>query len=406
MKSDNHNILLEEYKLTSNAVQSYKSEYLKLSGIITFFYPIIYFFASRIEMEISIFSDIFLIIFVVMVFFLSSQNLAQIRKNVIFGERKMIYIRKELGLNFMHISTWRPETTNNINTAKLFDGWLPRYYSIIPLYLGLLATIPLFFFVNFNIVYASIYFVGILITLFYFRKTLLEERENVNFHFIVILSKILGINILTDELQKAHYKTFENPKYISSLTKEMLIFFEDKKFNTHKGINIKSLFRGLLSKSNFFRKKYYIYKKIELRKSGGSTITMQYARSYFIQYNCWKKGIRRKLFEILLAKFWIEKVFNKKEIILLYLTTVPFHLVESVRYGYDSAKEEIFGKKKLSIEEEFLLIERLSSTRIYYRKQKILAWVDYWNSEHKNKISKIKLIKIYNKLGFKEMKEK
>lgn len=100
---------------------------------------------------------------------------------------------------------------------------------------------------------------------------------------------------------------------------------EDRRFYDHAGVDL----RGLL------RAGVHLLANVSI-KQGGSTITMQVARNYFLTR---KKTFVRKLSEILLA-LKIEKEFNKDEILELYLNKIYFG---KRAYGIAAAAEVYYG---------------------------------------------------------------
>ncbi len=110
---------------------------------------------------------------------------------------------------------------------------------------------------------------------------------------------------------------------------------EDDRFLSHPGIDITSLARAMLqylSSGDF--------------KSGGSTITMQVARNYFLSR---ERTIARKLNEILLA-LQIERELQKTEILALYINKI---YLGHRAYGAAAAAQVYYGKnlKQLSLAE-------------------------------------------------------
>jgi len=102
---------------------------------------------------------------------------------------------------------------------------------------------------------------------------------------------------------------------------------EDDKFYEHPGVNLKSLFRAALS-----------FIKTGEKRQGGSTITMQVARNFFLTPD---KTVKRKFDEILLA-LKIEDELTKDEILELYLNKIYFgHRA----YGINAGSEVYYGKK-------------------------------------------------------------
>lgn len=100
---------------------------------------------------------------------------------------------------------------------------------------------------------------------------------------------------------------------------------EDRRFYDHAGVDIRGLMRaGVRLMSN-----------VSVTQ-GGSTITMQVARNYFLTR---KKTFVRKFSEILLA-LKIEKEFTKDEILELYLNKIYFG---KRAYGVAAAAEVYYG---------------------------------------------------------------
>lgn len=112
---------------------------------------------------------------------------------------------------------------------------------------------------------------------------------------------------------------------ISFFSKEIFIKSEDKRFYYHFGIDLLALCRSIMV--NIKNKKVI---------SGASTISMQLSRMISPQ----KKNILGKLLEIINA-IRIETKLNKKEILLLYLNSLPFGF--NVR-GVESGAKFFFGK--------------------------------------------------------------
>ncbi|MCZ6697263.1 MAG: PBP1A family penicillin-binding protein, partial [Acidobacteria bacterium] len=107
---------------------------------------------------------------------------------------------------------------------------------------------------------------------------------------------------------------------------DALIATEDARFFDHVGIDPRGIARAI------------IMDILRARKAqGGSTITMQLARSLFLKP---VKTIRRKLQEMVLA-LQIEKTFTKNEILTFYCNQV---YMGHGRYGIESASQHYFNK--------------------------------------------------------------
>ncbi len=101
---------------------------------------------------------------------------------------------------------------------------------------------------------------------------------------------------------------------------------EDSRFFEHEGIDITGLGRAALS-----------YAQTGRRSQGGSTITMQVARNFFLSR---EKTFQRKFAELLLS-LHIERTLTKEEILELYLNKIFFgHRA----YGISAAAELYYGK--------------------------------------------------------------
>lgn len=105
-----------------------------------------------------------------------------------------------------------------------------------------------------------------------------------------------------------------------------VIATEDRKFETHCGINVKSIIRALL-----------VDIKNMSFEQGGSTITQQLAKNlWFTQ----EKKLERKFAEVY-AAFALEKALSKEDIFELYANTIYFG---SGYYGITDAAMGYFGK--------------------------------------------------------------
>lgn len=107
---------------------------------------------------------------------------------------------------------------------------------------------------------------------------------------------------------------------------DAVISTEDRKFETHSGVNVKSIIRALLCDI-----------KAMSFEQGGSTITQQVAKNlWFTQ----EKRLERKFAEVY-AAFALEKALSKQEIFELYVNSIYFG---SGYYGIYDAAQGYFGK--------------------------------------------------------------
>ena len=120
---------------------------------------------------------------------------------------------------------------------------------------------------------------------------------------------------------------------------DAILAAEDDRFYEHQGVDLKSLFRASIS-----------LLKTGEKRQGGSTITMQVARNFFLSH---KRTFTRKFNEILLA-LKIEEELSKDDILELYLNKIYFgHRA----YGVGAAAQTYYGKNvdKLSLAEWAML---------------------------------------------------
>ncbi|MFK5970376.1 MAG: PBP1A family penicillin-binding protein [Candidatus Marithrix sp.] len=113
---------------------------------------------------------------------------------------------------------------------------------------------------------------------------------------------------------------------IPPLLVKAILAAEDNRFFEHSGVDLKGLLRAVVS-----------LLKTGEKRQGGSTITMQVARNFFLTH---KRTFARKFNEILLA-FKIEEELTKEEILRLYLNKIFFG---NHAYGVGAAAEIYYGK--------------------------------------------------------------
>lgn len=111
------------------------------------------------------------------------------------------------------------------------------------------------------------------------------------------------------------------PQFVQALTSA-----EDERFFRHNGVDLKGLTRAA---SELLR-----YREI---RSGGSTITMQVARNFFLSR---EQSFLRKFNEIVLA-IQIENILSKEEIFELYVNKI---YLGHRAYGVEAAAQVYYGK--------------------------------------------------------------
>ncbi len=114
--------------------------------------------------------------------------------------------------------------------------------------------------------------------------------------------------------------------------KDAIIAAEDKRFYVHPGVDYQGLMRA-----------FYYLLKTGKKGPGGSTITMQVARNFFLTN---EKTYIRKTKEIFLS-FKIESELDKDEILELYINKI---YLGNRSYGFAAASKVYYGKKIGDIE--------------------------------------------------------
>ena len=107
---------------------------------------------------------------------------------------------------------------------------------------------------------------------------------------------------------------------------QAILAAEDERFFTHNGVDLKGLLRAAVELAR--------YRDI---RSGGSTITMQVARNFFLGR---EQRFLRKFNEIVLA-IQIERVLSKEQILELYLNKI---YLGHRAYGAEAAAQVYYGK--------------------------------------------------------------
>ena len=130
---------------------------------------------------------------------------------------------------------------------------------------------------------------------------------------------------------------------------DALVATEDHRFFDHHGVDLSRMISSA-------------YKTARGNRQGGSTITMQLARNLYPEVGgSWP--VARKLKEILTA-FKIERHYDKREIIEMYLNTVPFGYNA---FGVEAAARTYFARSAaaLDLEQSATLIGMLKATSRY-----------------------------------------
>jgi penicillin-binding protein 1A len=129
---------------------------------------------------------------------------------------------------------------------------------------------------------------------------------------------------------------------------QAILSTEDRDFYDHYGISLRGFVRATMA-------------NVRERRvaQGGSTLTMQLARSLFLHH---RKEWTRKVREILLA-LQIERTYTKDEILEMYLNTIYL----GPAYGVESAAQAYFGKsvRDLGLHESTMLAGVLNNPGYY-----------------------------------------
>ena len=120
--------------------------------------------------------------------------------------------------------------------------------------------------------------------------------------------------------------------------KDAVLAAEDARFYEHGGVDYKGIARAALANLR------------DARSQGGSTITMQVARNFYLST---EKTFTRKIYEMLLT-LKIEALLSKDQILELYMNQI---FLGQRAYGFAAASEIYFGKtlKDLTIAEAAML---------------------------------------------------
>jgi len=375
----NGDIGLAEYELAAKRLDAEEKAFLWATNTTSLLAPAIWFFGYQLHVDWAtngVQSDVLPMITTAFIIFstffsiMSIKHVASSRRNRVFAERKIVLLRRSMGVrygkNSLVLPSWRLEGADNPFGLPLFPGYFS--YSSFPVFLLLsfsalsitllFDNIPLggFSTKDFELINPSqtamcagaVWFViGILI----FRLSLKEKNENVILWGTRVTSFLTRIPLVCN----VEYKLYRAKLEISEAARigartDIIVPFalsiEDQSFYRHRGIN----WRGVARAGWQFARRRRI--------SGGSSITQQCARTNFIEK--FSPAWRRKIVEFPLAR-WLESVLSKEEIIRIYLTTSRF---DRGVYGFHRALRHFFpAEREIDQAISFILIERLGNTR-------------------------------------------
>jgi penicillin-binding protein 1A len=302
------------------------------------------------------------------------------QKAVVFAARKVIVLRRMLGLSYgtmqLVLPNWRIEGADEPFAVRLFPGW--NTYVTYPYYaLAGISSAVIFFlllalcklqlttmvFGNIPVWVITLLLSGLwaLFLAYVYRHALLDMHERPLLLSIQSVARFMRLKLITNFeyiIYRATLARYEMARLKVDLTnlKRMLVFIEDRSFFTHRGLSVRALIRALLGLLGL------------MRRSGGSTITQQLVRTLFIHDIT--KLTRRKIVEMLLAVCF-DRVFTKNEQLELYLASVRF---ERRVYGVLEAMHHYWGHivSHPSIPQAFFLIERVSNIHSHLLSEKII----------------------------------
>jgi penicillin-binding protein 1B len=140
---------------------------------------------------------------------------------------------------------------------------------------------------------------------------------------------------------------------IPTLVTQAIVSIEDRRFFEHNGINYVRLIEGLFAP--------ILHRH---RIEGGSTLTMQMARAFFLTN---ERSVHRKLAEMTIALV-LEHRFTKEQILSMYVNQVSFGQHGSFDIsGFGEASQAFFGKdiKNITLSEAALLAGLVNGPSLY-----------------------------------------
>lgn len=309
---------------------------------------------------------------------------ADTRHSVVLAGRKIVILRRMLGLSYGQIELVLPnrriEGANEPYHIPMFHGWLSA--KAVPIYcLSITSAVLVWLFIpRANLPFVFIWgwsppLTGAIWGLFvalYYRLHLLDQYETILRLGTATIAKLLRQPLVYDfeyTIYRARLAVIEAKRLNIPLEKfrPILIELEDRNFRHHRGISIRALFA-------------VIYRYIKRRKrSGGSTITQQIARTLFIKNM--KNSIRRKLVEMLLA-LWFDRQFRKDDLADLHICAVRYEqrvngVIEAIKYFFPDRKP-----KDVRASEIFFLIERVANIRSRMMVDKIAKNIEHLLNEN------------------------
>lgn len=378
----NRDILLKEYEVSAKSVESLERLYLNAvnilgitaTGLVALAVALLQSPSERISSLLTpnrLWAPLVLFLFISL---LTIKYFAERHRSIIFDSRKIVVLRRMLGLDYgaqrLVLPNWRVEGATNPFVLRMFPGWLS--YIAYPFWVVYMASLFLLYQL---LPYmwekaltetpklsqisspASLLLVALgvwsVLAFYVYRSNLFDIHENRRLSYARIIASLLKLKLVENfeyliyRARLAKYETRRTGVQLDYFIKA-LIFIEDRSFLSHKGVSVRATLRAVLG---LFGVK---------RRSGGSTITQQLVRTLFISDI--HKTIRRKLVEYPLA-IWFDKEIGKSELLEIYLSSVRF---ANGVYGVPAALKHFFGGRldqPIPMAKAFFLIERVSNVR-------------------------------------------
>lgn len=302
-----------------------------------------------------------------------------------FAARKIIVLRRLLGIDYGKIETVMPsdrlDGANEPFAISMFPGWksLPALpvIAVATLSGGMIGGFFYFarhlnndhsftIIANLNISSTQLAIaIGLSIStllLTFYRLSLLDNFENFRLLIAIKLGNLLNCPIkkrIGHVIYRMKLSVFEANRIGINTPSfyEILVWMEDKNYYSHNGNSIIDLLKAL-----------YRWKKFN-KLFGASTILQQLARSNFLTR--FDAPFRRKILEWLMAP-WLNKIFTKKENLDLYICPVRYSygvigVAAAIEYYFPDHRPE----NPLSRAQIFFLIERLSNISATFPQSRI-----------------------------------
>ena len=290
-------------------------------------------------------------------------------KAVVMAARKIIVLRRMLGLSYgrlqLVLPNWRVEGASEPFAIRMFPGW--RSYVAYPYWIVVAFSATVLVFVLAGLLSlseeewptkfmppgATVIAVGAIWVAFCtlsYRRALFDEHENWYLSVARLGARILKVRLAGNmeyvlyRAQLARHELERLQIDVSELAR-FAVFIEDRLFEKHNGVSLRAIVRAV--RSHFGRR----------RRSGGSTITQQLARTLVVKDI--HKAFRRKILEFPLA-FWLEFFFTKAEILGMYLAAVRY---DRGVFGAAAARQHFFhtAERRVGGPEAFVLVERIGN---------------------------------------------